>query len=248
MPTAQQILYNAALDLRIVGVDHPSLPDEYTPPMLSKLNRLISNWNAMRVFGQYEYTQVFTLPASPTLSPNGYSIGATGDSPKLVVTAGRAPVLIDSAKRVDSTGYETPIRVMSFQEWDSISTPGLTNELTLAVYLQTKPLLPILWCYGFAVGELIRLSWKHLVNTVLLADIGTNINFQDGFENALTLTLTEDCAEMFGKSLGAKFMQQAREAREAVAALNGLPVVLISDSPFAGRSITTRADFLARNI
>jgi len=138
MPTPNAIIFNALSDIGVIGVGQSAIAPEDVALGVSKLNRRISQWNTRRAFGSFEYTQVFTLPATPSDLPNGYTIGATADSPKLIVTAGRAPVRIDSAKRVVGTGssaIETQIKVMDFDEWDRLTIPGLATDLTLAVYL-----------------------------------------------------------------------------------------------------------------
>lgn len=251
MSSVQTILVNALIDINVLSPDETAIPSDLTSLCLSKFNRRVSNWNARASMGSYEYTQVFTLPASPTISPNGYSIGATADSPKLIVTAGRAPTKIDSAKRLLGSGsniYEVPIPVLAFEEWDRLSFPGLPTNLTLAVYLQTKPKLPILWCYGFASGEQLRLSWKVLLNTVAIADIATDIDWQDGAEHALTCTLSEDLARSLQKPIPQDLKDMAREARLDWQALNNLPPVAYPDVLEDSGSYPNLANFLSRDI
>lgn len=223
MPTPQDILFNALVDIEKIGAGQSAIAATDLPLCLSKFNRRVSAWNAKQQFGMFEYTQVFTLPTAA----NSYTMGATADSPALVVTAGRAPLVIDSAKRVSTATppIEDPISVLTFDQWDRISVPGMTTSLTLAVYLQTKPKLPVLWCYGFAAGELLRMSWRSLMNTITIADLGTNIDMQDGYEDALTRTLSEDLAPAFGITLSQRFHDDARESRMNIVALNGKPAI-----------------------
>lgn len=245
MPSPNDVLVNALIEIGALSIGETSIPAEQTALCLSKFNRRTSAWNLKRTLGSYEYTQVFTTPTSA----NSYTIGASADAPALVVTSGRAPVEIASAKRVDSNGYEMPLAVLAFQEWDMLSKPDLGPSLPEAVYLQTIPKLPKLWCYPKpAAGQLIRLSWRVLLNTVTLALIGTNIDFQDGVEHALTLTLAEDLSVPFEKPISQDLKMAAREARLDVMAINGLPDIAYPDCIDDGDSSPDLATFLSRSL
>lgn len=250
MASPESIIVDALREININEVSEESIPEDYAAICLSKFNRRIGQWNTRRPFGSYEYSQIFTLPASPTISPNGYSIGATADSPKLIVTGGRAPNQIDFAKRVtaDSTPQETPIPVLSFQQWNALRIPGLITSLTVAVYLQTIPKLPILWCYGFSSGNKLRLSWRNLLNSVALASIATTIDLQDGYEDALILTLAEDLSGPFKVPISPDLARRAREARMNIMGLNGKPEIMTSDFLTDGSEGYSIADFEARNL
>lgn len=248
MPTPQEIIINALLDIQGIGIDETAIPGDITPVCLSKLNRRISQWNIRRQFGSYEYTQVFTLPSAA----NSYTIGESADSPALVLTSGKAPTKIDSAKRVTSGSppTETEIPVLEFQQWNQLSVPALTQSLTQAVYLQTKPRLPVLWCYGFSTGAKLRLSWRVTLTAVTQALLNTNIDMQEGYEDALTATLSEDLCGTLKRQVPDDLRRRARDARMAIIALNGVPSIVESDIPtdsgpnrFLGRS-----NFLSRTV
>lgn len=245
MPSPQDILINALREINIIGLDQTAIPSEAVALCLSKFNRRVGQWNARGSMGQFEYSQVFTLPSAV----NNFTMGTAADGAALVVTGGRAPVKIDSAKRlISGSTYEAEIPVLAFEEWNRFSKPDLATTLTLAVYLQTKPKLPVLYCYGFSAGEQLRLSWRNLLNAVAIADIATNIDFQDGMEDALTLTLAEDLARPFQCTVTPDLRDAARAARQSVITLNGMPPIAYPDvleSTTAGN--TTLATFLSRN-
>jgi len=106
----------------------------------------------------------------------------------------------------------------------------------------------VLWCYGFSSGEFLRLSWRSLLNTITIADLNTNINFHDGYEDALTLTLSEDLSIPFQKPISADLKAKARESRMAVIALNGLPPISDPDYPSGSTGYADRATFVSRSI
>jgi hypothetical protein len=245
MSTPNEILFNALVDIDVIAAGQTAIEPEDVPICFQKFNRRVSSWNLKRTLGSYEYTQVFTTPTSA----NSYTIGATADAPALVVTSGRAPVEIASAKRVTSDGYETPLAVLAFQEWDQLSKPDLGPSLPEAVYLQTIPKLPKLWCYPKpAAGQLIRLSWRVLLNTITLAQINTNIDFQDGVEDALTLTLSEDLCLSFQKTISQDLKDRAAEARLAVMSINGVPNIAYPDCMESADISPDIAAFLSRSI
>lgn len=249
MPTAREILTNALRDINKLGADQNTIEPDDVALCVSKFNRRSGQWNAQKAFGAFEYTQVFTLPTAA----NSYTIGAAADSPALVVTAGHVPVEIQSAKRLLTSGgvvSETEIPVLMFDQWNRISTPGISTSLTLAVYLQTKPKLSVLWCYGFSSGEQLRLSWRSLLNSITVADLDTNIDLRDGYEDALTFTLSEDLAIPFNKPISKDLKDKATAARSVIAALSGKPAIAYPDWYGEGnsRSSTTEADFNARNV
>ncbi len=177
-------------------------------------------------------------------------MGAGTDGPNLTVDPGHVPHVIDSAKLVsaDTTPIEIPIPVLTFQQWNALTIPGLITSITSAVYLQTIPKLPILWCYGFSTGEQIRLSWRNKMTAILLSAIATTIDLQDGYEDALILTLAEDLSGPFTKPISADLARRAREARLNIIGLNGKPEIMASDYQTEGRVGISIADFYARNV
>ncbi len=246
MASAQSIIIAAMQEIGAIALSETAVPDDLVAMGLLGFNRRISQWNTRRPFGSYEYTEVFTLPTSE----NSFNIGAAADFPDIVITGGIAPNQIDSAKRVtsDVPPVETPIPVLTFQQWDALRIPGLITNLTVAVYLQTLPKLPLLWCYGFEAGQKLRLSWRNIMASVAVGAIATTIDFQDGYEDALILTLAEDLSGPFQKPITPDLMRRARESRLNIMGLNGKPEVIASDYQTKGRPGYSVADFYARNI
>ncbi len=251
MASPQLILIAALQEIGAIGIHETALPEDLTALCLSAFNRRVSQWNTRRVFGSYEYTYVFTLPASPQHSPNGYTMGASADGPNLAVDPSGVPYQIDSAKRVttDTTPIETPIPVLTFQQWDALRIPGLITNLTVAVYLQPIPKLPILWCYGFETGAMLRLSWRSkMLPLTISAFASTTVDLSDGYEDALILTLAEDLSGAFQKPIPDDLRIRAREARLNIMSLNGKPEVAAPDYQTKGRPGFSIADFYARNV
>ena len=242
----QTVIFNALSDIGVIGFGESETPAEAVSLCLSKANLLIGRWNLRRALGDYEYTQVFTLPSSA----NSYSLGAAADSPDIAVTGGRAPLKIDSAKRVtsDSTPIETEIPVLPFEEWNRLAIPALSATLPQAVYLQSKPVLPLLWVYPKpASGQKLRLSWRNLMSEIAIGSIDTAISWRDGVEDAFTKTLAEDLSVPFRKPIGSDLQRLAREARSEVFAMNSTPPILRPDVPLAGEpSGIDKADFYSR--
>ena len=191
--------------------------------VLGKIRRLLNNWNADRraVYATAfpEYTLV------PNLSP--HTIGPTGAT----FTATERPVSLDGCNLIintSPTAVNTPIKVRDFQWWLGQTIPGISTTYPTDVYYQ--PDWPngklFFWPVPTAAYD-VQLMIRVLLNDI--PDLTTTFTLPPGYQDAITLTVAEDCFSIFPSTAPAVMpliMQKAREARSRIFDNNDQPLRL----------------------
>lgn len=178
--------------------------------LLRKLNRLFDSWNAKGA-GAYALVNAdYTL--TPSLNP--HTIGASG-----TFTATR-PDAIEQAALV-SGGVVYPLVLRSFDWWNTLTTPTL--EATIPTDLAYRASYPNASLYLYPVPSsavTLRLTTRTPLAAVTLA---TDVALPPGYQEALTLTLAEDCAENFGTAVSPRLALRAQVARATLFANHDRP-------------------------
>lgn len=184
--------------------------------VLSKLNRLIDNWNARQ---ENIYTSEF-LTFTLIANTQPLTIGPSASSPNFTVT--QRPVSIDAANVIlnnVSPSVRVPLNVHNDPKWwMNVSVPGVETTLSSDLYYQpTWPLGRIyLWCeqtYPYDLELLCRLVLAEAV-------FATNLVMPQGYWDAMVLTLAENIAAPFRRKIDPNLSMRAREARAQIQANN----------------------------
>lgn len=199
---------------------------------LSKINRLLDNWNADR---DAVYTNVFTqYTLTPSLSP--HTIGPTG-----TCVVSKRPVTIDGAALVltaSTPDAQTPIRLRDAQWWQAQSIPALTSTIPTDLYY--APDWPNGSLYFWPVPTVaypVVLMTRQLLAVLTLTTVFT---LPQGYQDAVTLTLAESLAPAFGVQLDPQIGLSAQRARARIFENNRVvPTLTTRDAGMPGRSAGT---------
>lgn len=212
--TAQDVVTNAMVEIGVTAIGSTPAP-EISEFVLGKLNRLLDRMNADQPFAYRDVFSTGTL--TPSLAP--HTIGPTGT----FVTTPR-PVAIVGANLVigsGTTAVRTPINIVDKEWWQHQRVRAITSSIPLDLYYDPA------WPNGnmnfwpvpttaYTVEWISRIAFGALA-------LGDPFSVPPGYEDAITLTVAEDC-------MGAPFAvpaelredvhRRAREARAIVASLN----------------------------
>lgn len=210
--TARTIVTNAMLELGILsGTETASGPDAAF--VLSKLCLLYNGWNAFRpaVFCM-EFTSFTLVPSTGT-----YTLGPTG-----AFVLAQRPVTLDGCNIVltDVTpNVRNPMNPRDWQWWQAQSVRSITSSYPTDFYY--KPSFPNgqlnVWPVPTVAYGIETVTRNLIDDTLSLDDV---IDQPPGYQNAVTLTLAEDIAGAFGKSISAILERNARQARALIYANN----------------------------
>lgn len=207
------IITNAMLEIGVLAPgETPSSPEATFA--LSKLNRLLDNWNAEELF---VYDVQFTrLTLTPNKNP--HTIGPVGAD----FSANPRPVDVEFANLIltdQSPEIRKPLGLIDDIQWASIRVQSLATQYPLYMhYHRDWPNGQILlWpvpTYSYDIELVTRTSFNSFV---ALTD---PISFPPGYEDAMTLTLAESLCPTFTKALDAVLANKASEARARIKSQN----------------------------
>jgi hypothetical protein len=217
--TAADICRAALLDLNVFEPSD-SVSNDDLAFVLTKLNRILDNWNADRtaVYADQFVTSTLTAALSPHL------IGPTG-SLTFVVT--QRPVSIEGAVLIYATASapQVALTLRDAAWYRSLSIPSLSTAIPTDLYYEPDWPNGKLYFYPVPSAALRVTLWTRIVlSQLLLTDTFT---LPPGYQDALTLTLSEDIATAYEKQIPASLTRKAQEARERVF-LNNVDVPLLS--------------------
>lgn len=172
------------------------------------------------------------------------TIGPAGD-----FNVANPPVEIASAALVLTTGgssYDLPIQVLKQSEWAGIALKSLTSTLPTAIFYSREfPLGNIYpWPIPKQANQMRLELWSNFSQAI---DLNTNLAMPPAYWSFLLCTLALDMAPPFGAEAITRvqspaFLQQYREARNAIQSNNGEVPPLASDVP-SGRHGSAIPDF-----
>lgn len=176
-----------------------------------KLKRLFDTWNAKQAAAYADLVATFTLTAH--LSP--HTIGLTANAPTWVVTVNR-PQRIDYASLImaGTTDVFLPINIRDRAWYDSLSVPDL--ETAIPTDLFYNPAWPNGQLFFYPVPSVAK--DVQLITRVALAQLELTDTFTlpPGYQDAVTLTLSEEIAGPYGKSISRDLERRARERRAGI--------------------------------
>lgn len=190
-----------------------SIPAPISTIVLSKLNQIIDNWNAEREKVWAQIFSSFTLVAG--LSP--HTIGPSGAT----FTVVQRPVTLDGCSlnlNALTPNVFIPIDVIDWQLYQRLSVPSIATAIPTMVYYETDWPNGKLFFYpvpNFAYA--VRLAIRTLMGVVTLND---NLDLPQGYQSAITLTLSEDSATLLGRAVPAQTTKNALAARLRIGANN----------------------------
>lgn len=230
------LLTNALLEINAFQQGE-TIPAEDSAFALSKLNRILDQWNARRA---YVYNISFT---SYTLTPNHqpHLIGPGLSSPDFAAAV--RPVEIIAANIVMTSvtpNVRVPLSIRDDAWWAANTVQGISTSLPTDLYYSDD------WPSGaLYLWPIPTTAYKlELFTRGILSSLTANASFSlpPGYEEAITLTLAEALSGPYDKPVTPSLASAAMRARAAIQSLN-------SDSPrtsFAGTGLpggTRRGSF-----
>lgn len=226
--TAADICRAALLDLNVFD---PSdvIENGDLAFVLTKLNRILDNWNADRAAIYADQFTTFTLTAN--LSP--HTIGPTG-----TWVASQRPVSIEGASLIYNTSPNTAqvdINIRDAAWYQALSVPAITSTTPTDLYYE--PAWPNgrlnFWPVPSAAYQ-VSLWTRIVLAQLALTDTFT---LPPGYWDAITLTLSEDIAPTYEKQAPASLTRKANEARARIFENNvDVPLLSTQDSGMPGGS------------
>jgi len=239
--TAQDIVRDALIEIGVLNAVDP-MGAEDAAFGLSKLNRILDNWNAQRSAVYASDFATFTL--TPLLAP--HTIGPAASSPTLTVTGNR-PVTIEAANIILTTStptVRTPLVLRDAQWWANQRVRDVPTTLpTDLFYIPNWPLGELYFWPVPTIAYGLELNYRTVLAQLALTD---SFNLPPGYQDAITLTLAEDLSGPFRAAVSGQLAQKAAHARAVVFANNDdSPRLVTLDSGMqSGRSVRPYFNYL----
>lgn len=218
--TAQDICLEACQDAQVLGPGEV-LAGDIAANVLSRLLRILDNWNADQRFAYAERFDQFTI----TPSHNPHTLGPVLSAPDFVYPV--RPVTLDAASVVDtsvSPNVSIGIALLDWQGYNAISVPGTTSPYEVAAYYEPAEPLGKLYLWPIpTTAYKIELWTKTAFGAYALTD---TVTLPPGYRDALTLTLAESVAVLWEQQPSPLLIMRALEARRRAFGNNNMPLAL----------------------
>lgn len=219
--TPAALIQDSLRELGVLAQGQP-LDDNDAAFGLGRLNQIFDNWNADRQAVWVEEFHEFAFVADQ----QDYTIGPSGAD---FTVANARPVVIDNANvlldNVDPV-VSNPINIRDYQWWANLTVRAVTTTFPTDLYYAPD------WPNGtlhFWPKPTTAYGLELVCRvTIGAATIQQTVTVPSGYQNALMLTLAEDLAPAYGRSLLAKTEQKAREARARIFANNTIVPTLVT--------------------
>ncbi len=175
--------------------------------VLGKLNRILDQWSARKIFAFAEQFAVYNLV--PNLAP--HTIGPTG----VFVVPVRPVRILGATLRLNSVApaVDCPIHIRDADWWNNQRVKSLATAIPTDLYYEAD--LPngslYFWPVPNVAYQVVLRTWQ-VVST--FATLATSYNLPPGYEEALTMSLA---ASLIGPNSQGLLLQ----AKEAIAAIQG---------------------------
>jgi hypothetical protein len=157
----------------------------------------------------------------PLTGAASYTIGPTGG------TVAARPIRVESAKATDAAGTDYELYVYPRDLFDSIAVKDVDGgPPTFIFYDKTLPNGTV-YVYPRASGYTLKMDCL----TLLTAFAGTSTAFTlpEGYERALYLTLADEAAASFGRTLTPDQRRRQAAAVKSIRRVNAEPLLLSID-------------------
>lgn len=223
--TVTQLVTDALREIRVINAVDPASGEE-AEFVLRKLNRLLDNWNADRlmVYGNV----IDSIPITASLQP--HTIGPNSAT----FSAIQRPVSIDGATLIVGTTRYPLDCDHDAAWWNARSDQSLTGQPTDLYYEPTWPNGSIYLYPVVTIGDTLEIVRRVVLGQLTLTD---TFSLPPGYQDAITLTLAEECVGPFGVAMPQMLPGDAAKARARVFGNNAVSVkVSTADWGVPGRS------------
>ena len=165
---------------------------------------------------------VLTEIIVPLTGVQTYSIGPMGD------IVGPRPLRVLSASSVDNFGTEYPCNIINQELWDAISVKNVVGSPVSDIWYQATNTTGALHVYPKAASNYqLHMKCMVLLDSMTLQDF---VELPEGYESALTLTLADDMAGIYGKETPTDVRRRAVAAVRIVKRTNSEPLLMGTDA------------------
>lgn len=216
MTTAAQIIDDALQEIGVLGAGQTAYAEDATL-CLRKLNQILQSWSTGRLYVPYLAQVTVTLSGLAS-----YTIGPAG-----AVVAAR-PIRVESASARDASGYDYDVSVKTREEYDGIAIKGTTGGPPECVFYDKTLTNGTLYVYPKGSGYTLTLDCLSLLTS--FASVSTTLTLPEGYERALYLTLADESAAAFGRTVSPDTRRRQAGAIKAIKRINAEPMLLDIDT------------------
>lgn len=216
MATVANIIFDALAEIGVVGAGDEVSGADYEI-CLRKLNQALQRWSNRRLMAP-ELSEVSVLLNGAA----NYTIGPSGG----VLTA--RPIRVERAI-ASGGGVDYPVKVYTRDEWDAIAVKDVTGGPPEAIWYESSAPNGRVWVYPKSADYTLKLDVLTLLTSY--SAISDEIALPEGYETALTLTLADDVATLYGRQTTPDTRRRLAAAMAAIRTTNAEPLYLVTGMP-----------------
>jgi hypothetical protein len=210
MSTGLEIITDSLAEIGVYDIGEP-ISGEHATFCLTRLNRIIDQWAARKVFAYNVAFTAYTL----TALHQPHLIGPGLSSPDF---AAPRPVLIENAALIltnASPAVDLPLNIWDDDWWANKRVKALTSNVPTDLYYSPDHPSGALYLWpvpSYAYGLRLE-TWTVLSQ---ITDASTAFTTPYGYELALLLTLAEEVCGPMGRAMPAELAAKAARARVTI--------------------------------
>lgn len=191
---------------------------------MSALNMMLDAWSIEGLIVPVRVREEFSITAAQA----SRTIGVAGN----FNTA--RPVRIHQAATMDSSGNETPVEVLTADQWAAVSNKDSTSSALTKIYFEDgNPTGTInFWPVPSGSVTLVLYSEKRLTT---FTSASTDLAFLPGYEEAMVFNLAIRLAPDFGQPISGEVATIANEAKASIKRKNVEPQFIGCDTATLSR-------------
>lgn len=224
--TVRDLIKSSMRKIGAIASGETPTADELVDGM-SALNMMLDSWSTEGLIIPARVREEFSV----TSGQASRTIGVGGN-----FNTSR-PVRFHAAAIMDSSGNETPVEILTPDQWAEIPNKDTTSNRPSKIYFEdANPLGTInIWPVPSATVTLVLYSEKQLTT---FTNPSTSLTFLPGYEEAIVYGLAIRMAPEFGQPVSADVAAMASESKASIKRKNVLPEFIGCDSAIAGHGRT----------
>ena len=194
---------------------------------ISALNMMLDSWSIEGLIVPAMVREEFSISASQSSRTIG--VGGNFNTAR--------PVRINAAATMDASGNETPVEVLTADQWAAVSNKDTTSSTPTKIYFEDgNPTGTInFWPVPSGSVTLVLYSEKRLTT---FTSASTDLAFLPGYEEALSFNLAIRLAPDFGQPVSGEVATIANEAKASIKRKNVQPEFIGCDSALLSRGVS----------
>ncbi len=210
-----------------IGAYQPgeTISDADVERSLKELNKMIEQWSNSTLACFAFLTQSVVLQSNKSI----YTIGPVTAGYPTPDIIGTRPLKLEQVYMQDSQGNKYYVRLDTLTDFNNITNLLITSTLPTDIYYDPQVPIANIKVWPTPVNPIYTLFWTSFQKLVRFPDTEQEIEFPEGYEDAICSNLMVKLCKFFGKMVTPDIRMEADEARGVIKRKNAIAQISYYD-------------------